>query len=198
MYQFLCPTLVIKDPDLIKQITVKEFDHFVNHRQIADAGADPFWNKNLFASRDERWRDLRSTLSPSFTSNKMRIMYKLIEECAQQFVEYFQNQSNDLVELEMKDTFSRYTNDVIATTAFGVTCDSLKDKTNKFYLMGKDASDFGGWRILKFFAYGISPTLARVCLCRPSKKILIDSLVSVVASQGHSLGSVRLLFENNR
>jgi cytochrome P450 family 9 len=162
MYQFVLPTLLIKDPDLMKQVTVKEFDHFVNHRQIADAAADPFWNKNLFASRDERWRDMRSTLSPSFTSNKMRIMYKLIEECALQFVEYFQNQSEDVVELQMKDAFTRYTNDVIATTAFGVKCDSLKDKTNKFYMMGKDASDLGGWKILKFFAYGLSPTLARL------------------------------------
>jgi hypothetical protein len=198
MYQFVLPTLLIKDPDLMKQVTVKEFDHFVNHRQIADAQADPFWNKNLFASRDERWRDMRSTLSPSFTSNKMRIMYKLIEECALQFVEYFQNQSEDVVELQMKDAFTRYTNDVIATTAFGVKCDSLKDKTNKFYMMGKDASDLGGWKILKFFAYGLSPTLARVCVCYPSKKILIDSSVSVVPSQGHFPGSVQLLFENNR
>jgi cytochrome P450 family 9 len=197
VYQFLLPTLVIKDPDLIKQITVKEFDKLVNRRQAVKADADPFWSKNLFASRDERWRDLRSTLSPSFTSSKMRIMYTLIEECAQQFVQYFQNKSEDVVELEMKDTFSRYANDVIATTAFGVKCNSLKDKENEFYRMGKDATNFGGWRMLKFFIFGISSRLAQVRYCPHSKKISWWTL-SVAEGEGHSSEGVRLLFENNR
>jgi hypothetical protein len=196
MYQFLLPTLVIKDPDLVKQITVKEFDQFVNRRQLINAESDAFWSRNLFASRDERWRDLRSTLSPSFTSSKMRIMYTLMEECAQQFVQYFQTKTDDVVELEMKDTFSRYANDVIATTAFGVKCDSLKDKDNEFYRMGQDATNFEGWRMLKFFVLCISPKLTQVRLLLHSQEF--DSLVSVVEGEGHSSEGVRLLFEDNR
>jgi cytochrome P450 family 9 len=46
MYQFLLPTLVIKDPDLVKQITVKEFDQFVNRRQLINAESDAFWSRN--------------------------------------------------------------------------------------------------------------------------------------------------------
>jgi cytochrome P450 family 9 len=195
MYQFLLPTLVIKDPDLVKQITVREFDQFVNRRQLINAESDAFWSRNLFASRDERWRDLRSTLSPSFTSSKMRIMYTLMEECAQQFVQYFQTKTDDVVELEMKDTFSRYANDVIATTAFGVKCDSLKDK-DEFYRMGQDATNFEGWRMLKFFVLCISPKLTQVRLLLHSQEF--DSLVSVVEGEGHSSEGVRLLFEDNR
>jgi cytochrome P450 family 9 len=45
MYQFLPPTLVIKDPDLVKQITVKEFDQFVNRRQLINAES-AFWSRN--------------------------------------------------------------------------------------------------------------------------------------------------------
>lgn len=141
---------------------MKHFDHFVNHREVTSADADPFWSKNLFASRDERWRDLRSTLSPSFTSSKMKIMFNLIDECAQQFIQHFKEQQQKVVELEMKDTLSRYTNDVIATAAFGLQCNSLKDRENDFYLMGKDANDFSGLRIFKFLLYAISPTLSKV------------------------------------
>ena len=154
---------MLKDPDLIKQITVKEFDHFVNHRNFVSTDTDPFWNKNLFASRDERWRDLRTTLSPSFTSSKMRIMYTLIDECAQQFVDHFKKEKDVTVELEMKDTLRRYTNDVIATAAFGLRCNSLKERNNDFYRMGKVGSDFGFWRSLKLFVYGVSPALCKVC-----------------------------------
>ncbi|KRT85989.1 hypothetical protein AMK59_2628, partial [Oryctes borbonicus] len=48
VYQMLLPTLVVRDPDLIKQLTVKDFDHFVNHRAVVPEGVDPLWNKNLF------------------------------------------------------------------------------------------------------------------------------------------------------
>ncbi|RZC39558.1 p450 domain containing protein, partial [Asbolus verrucosus] len=34
MYQFFTPILVLRDPDLIKQITVKDFDHFLNHQKF--------------------------------------------------------------------------------------------------------------------------------------------------------------------
>lgn len=49
MYQFLLPTLVVKDPELIKQITVKDFDHFMDHRSFIPEGVDPLWSKNLVA-----------------------------------------------------------------------------------------------------------------------------------------------------
>lgn len=49
MYQGMLPTLIIRDPDIIKQINVKEFDHFLNHRPFIADGADPIWTKNLFS-----------------------------------------------------------------------------------------------------------------------------------------------------
>lgn len=49
IYQMLTPTLLIRDPEIIRQVTVKEFDHFLNHRAFVPEGVDPLWNKNLFA-----------------------------------------------------------------------------------------------------------------------------------------------------
>lgn len=69
------------------------------------------------------------------------------------------------MEFDIKDAFTRYTNDVIATTAFGLKCDSLDEKDNQFYLMGKEASDFSGLKGLKFFAYSLSPWLMKVYKC---------------------------------
>lgn len=49
MYSLIRPVLVIRDPDLIKKITVKWFDAFANHRGFAPKYADPIWAKNAFA-----------------------------------------------------------------------------------------------------------------------------------------------------
>jgi cytochrome P450 family 9 len=62
----------------------------------------------------------------------------------------------------MKDLFTRYTNDVIATAAFGIGCDSLNNPTNQFYEMGKDVTNFGGIRAIIFFGYMLSPKLMKV------------------------------------
>ncbi|XP_066257529.1 cytochrome P450 9e2-like [Euwallacea similis] len=48
-YQFTVPTLIVKDPELIKQITVKDFDHFTDYRQFVDPDSDPIWAGNLFS-----------------------------------------------------------------------------------------------------------------------------------------------------
>jgi cytochrome P450 family 9 len=68
----------------------------------------------------------------------------------------------NVLAVEMKDLFTRYTNDVIATSAFGISCDSLHNPKNEFYVMGKDVTNFRGIRALIFFGYMFSPKLMKV------------------------------------
>ncbi|RZC05006.1 p450 domain containing protein [Asbolus verrucosus] len=162
MYNFTIPTLILKDPDLIKQITVKDFDHFVDHNTFLPEEIDPLWGKNLFALTGQRWRDMRSTLSPTFTSSKMRHMFGLISQSGEQFAKYLLKQEKEIVTIEMKDTFTRFTNDVIANTAFGIECDSLENRDNDFFLMGQDATDLTSfWKGMKIFLHLIFPRLSR-------------------------------------
>lgn len=94
---------------------------------------------------------MRTTLSPAFTSSKMRNMYTLITDSAEQFVDHFMKKASQSPEgapltVELKDILTRFANDVIATTAFGIQCDSLGQPENEFYMMGKEATAFTGFR----------------------------------------------------
>lgn len=112
----------------------------------------------------DKWREMRSNLSPSFTSTKMKVLFGLISDCAQQFVQYFEEQGMQTSVNEMKDVFTRFTNDVIATSAFGVTCNSLKARENEFYLMGRDIINFSGLsRMFSLLTIFIAPRLSKVC-----------------------------------
>lgn len=53
IYQFTRPKLVIRDPDLIRRVTVKDFDHFVDHTAMVDPKADPLFAKNLISLKGE-------------------------------------------------------------------------------------------------------------------------------------------------
>ncbi|XP_052903096.1 probable cytochrome P450 9f2 [Anopheles moucheti] len=136
---------VVRDPELIKRIGVKDFDYFVNHRPVFGNDENPhnktLFSKTLVALNDQKWRDMRATLSPAFTGSKMRQMFDLIVECSTNMVKYckaeIHKNGGRPLEYEMKDVFTRFANDVIATCAFGIKVDSLKNTENDFYVNGK-------------------------------------------------------------
>ncbi|EFA09239.2 cytochrome P450 9Z1 [Tribolium castaneum] len=181
MYQFTMPTLVVRDPDLIKQITVKDFDYFLNHRTFIPEECDALWGKNLFALTNQKWRDMRSTLSPAFTGSKMKFMFPLISETAEYFIRHFLSKQEDVVTVEMKDAFTRFTNDVIANTAFGVSCDSLKERENEFYLMGKEATDLKGfWKNIKLLLFFLIPQVFKLCKVRFFSKSVANFFTNLI------------------
>lgn len=90
-------------------------------------------------------------------------MFIMICQNAKSFTDYFLEKDEDLTEVEFKDAVSRFTNDVIASAAFGVQVDSLNDRDNVFFKMGKEGINFGGIRLkLAILLYQMSPKIASV------------------------------------
>jgi cytochrome P450 family 9 len=147
---FATPAVLVRDPDLIRDITVKEFEHFPDHRSFLDDDVEPLFSKNVFALRGDRWREMRNTLSPSFTASKMKFMYDLISKCSKEFVDYLVDHPELHSSIEVKQIFRRYTTDVIATTAFGISVNSMKDRDNEFYHRGVEASKFSSGLLTLF------------------------------------------------
>ncbi|KAK7870597.1 hypothetical protein R5R35_009101 [Gryllus longicercus] len=166
IFQFMTPVVFVRDPEIIKKLAVKDFDHFVDHQTLLTEKLDPLMAKNLFALRGQEWRDMRATLSPAFTASKMRNIFKLVDQCGCQTVEFLKEEIRKsplkVYEADMKDFFTRFTNDVIATTAFGIQCDSLRDRRNAFYVMGRDLTNTKGLRTLLFLGYLLSPKLMEI------------------------------------
>ncbi|KAG5888983.1 hypothetical protein JTB14_026054 [Gonioctena quinquepunctata] len=158
IYQFATPTLLIRDPELIKEVTIRDFDHFTDHRSFVTKTSDPLWGKNVFSLKGQKWREMRSILSPAFTSRKMKFMFGLIAECAEDFVSFFLETDQDVIEVELKDTFNRFSNDAIATFAFGIKVDSLKEPKNEFFLKTEDSFTFTAWKSMKLFLSLMLPT----------------------------------------
>ncbi|XP_055679442.1 probable cytochrome P450 9f2 isoform X1 [Lutzomyia longipalpis] len=156
------PIIMLKDPEVVKHFAVKEFEHFQDRRDFISEEMDPLFGNSLFVLREQKWKDMRSTLSPAFTGSKMRLMCDLIVEIGQQMVEYLQRESKEkgLQTYEMKELLSRVSHDVIATCAFGIKVDSLTHKENEVYLAGKILSDFSGvGKMMKFMFYRFFPKL---------------------------------------
>ncbi|XP_011307087.1 cytochrome P450 9e2-like [Fopius arisanus] len=159
---FRIPVTVIRDIDLIKSIGVKNFDHFVDRTTIVDPEQEPLFGNNLAGLKGDKWREMRNLLSPAFTSSKMKGMFKLMSDCAENFVAHIvEKTSSTPVTYNTKDLFCRYTTDVIATCAFGIAVDSMKNPTNEFYLLGKQMSIFQKSALVKMQLSRMFPRLTK-------------------------------------
>lgn len=131
------PTLVIQDPDLIKDVLIKDFPKFANRGFIMSEIAEPI-SAHLFALEARRWRPLRSQFSPVFTSGKLKGMFSLILACTEQLSEYLEKLVARGEPIDCRDLSAKFTTDVIGSCAFGLEMNSLTDKETEFRQMGKE------------------------------------------------------------
>ncbi|KAG5348096.1 CP9E2 protein, partial [Acromyrmex charruanus] len=160
---FATPAVLLRDPELIRDVMVRDFEHFPDHRSFVDESVEPLFGKNIFSLRGDRWKEMRNTLSPSFTASKMKFMFDLISKCSHDFVDYLIDHPEICDAIEMKGAFRRYINDVIATAAFGISVNSMKDQNNEFYTRGVEATKFsaGLLAIVKFMFIRICPSFCK-------------------------------------
>uniref|UniRef100_A0A224XSQ9 Putative cytochrome n=1 Tax=Panstrongylus lignarius TaxID=156445 RepID=A0A224XSQ9_9HEMI len=131
-YNFMEPTILIKDVDIIEKILIKDFVHFVDRGFPVDEQRNPL-DSNLFAMTGKRWKAVRNRLSPIFTTGKLKLMYDAMADCGNELV----NQMEDDQEIEMREILGRFAMDVIGSCAFGIDAGNLANADNEFRIMGK-------------------------------------------------------------
>ncbi|XP_071443295.1 cytochrome P450 6k1-like [Hetaerina americana] len=137
------PSIMLRDPEIIKHVLVKDFHAFVDRAFGLDDEIDPLNAKALFNLRGQRWKEMRARLSPTFTSGRMKAMFPLMLACADELSASWsknidKNRGEAIIEAKMKECMACYSTDVIATCAFGIRCDALQNpETSEFRRMGK-------------------------------------------------------------
>lgn len=53
------PHYVVRDPEIIKKLTIKDFDYFEDHNPFMDAKVDKLWGNGLFLMNGQKWRRMR-------------------------------------------------------------------------------------------------------------------------------------------
>ncbi|KAK1117082.1 hypothetical protein K0M31_017005 [Melipona bicolor] len=173
-FEFDTPVLLIRDLDLVKSIAVKNFHHFPNHRLASDPDLDPLFSKNLFSLRGERWKEVRKILTLAFTPNKLKSTFVLLRDCAKDYGDYFASLPADRSnEIELKDAFTRYANDVSVICVFGIDVNSMREPKNPYY-MNMRAARFGRAQSLRLFAARNFPWLCQLLGIKVFKQRVIN------------------------
>lgn len=176
LFMFSDISYVITDPELVKRLTIKDFDHFINHNELL-ATFDRVFGKTLFGMKGQLWKDMRSTISPIFTSSKMKSMFGLLNHHVQDFIKHFEQKAgNGTVDIDAFEVFTRFTADGIATAVLGFEGDCVKnDDSGLFKLCKGIVHSFSSPQaILKFVFGGFFPRVYKYFDVQLNSKATID------------------------
>ena len=135
-YALTKPGFIFRDPDIIKNVLVKDFSSFHDRGFYMDEELEPL-SGHLFMLPGKRWRNLRVKLSPTFTSGKMKMMFQTLVDCGIELGYILEKSASDEEVIEIKDILARYSTDVISSCAFGIQCNCLKNPDAEFREWGR-------------------------------------------------------------
>lgn len=181
IYAGLRPTLLVRDPALVHAVLVRDFAHFHDRGLYVDERGDPL-SGNLVSLSGERWRRLRAKLSPAFTAAKVRAMFGCIVSGGASLEWKLNEQHNGGQHqvLEVHELVAQFTTNVIASVAFGLDIDCIREPELAFRAMGRkifEASVINGIRDAVGFLF---PSLQRWLPFKSVDQAVEDFFVSIV------------------
>ncbi|ODM98728.1 Cytochrome P450 3A24, partial [Orchesella cincta] len=102
VYEGRAPRVYVTDPEMIRRIMVKDFDHFFD-RTVPEWGHEIFDNLLDFLP-GERWKTVRSGITPMFTSSRIRSGGKNFATLTDKYIKELSNDfKGSSMKFEMKE-----------------------------------------------------------------------------------------------
>ncbi|EDV98207.1 probable cytochrome P450 6t3 [Drosophila grimshawi] len=114
-FVFQTPALILRDPEIIRLVLVKDFNRFLNRYEAADAGHDAMGALTLPLAKYHQWRESRLCMSQLFTSGRIKQrMYPLILEVLHDLEQHLERNMCGQAErvLPLSEMCQLYTTDV--------------------------------------------------------------------------------------
>ncbi|XP_030035702.2 cytochrome P450 6B5 [Manduca sexta] len=130
-YRGNTPELIIKDPDIIKQVLAQDFMHFYSRATLVK-GHRKSLLYNLFLVNGDHWRLLRHRFSSAFSVSKIRAMFPLIEHCAEKLHKLSESLVDSNGDVYAWNLMARFSMEIIGSCGFGVDLDTIANKNDNF------------------------------------------------------------------
>ncbi|XP_013930979.1 PREDICTED: cytochrome P450 3A9-like [Thamnophis sirtalis] len=130
LYDGRQPIIAVLDPAIIKAVLVKEsYSTFTNRRVFP---APDILKNAVSMAKDEQWKRIRTVLSPTFTSGKLKEMFPIIKHYGDILIQNVQRKMENDEPIDVKDVFGAYSMDVVTSTSFGVDINSMNNPKDPF------------------------------------------------------------------
>ncbi|XP_044753036.1 probable cytochrome P450 6d4 [Coccinella septempunctata] len=155
LYALNEPILLVKDPDIIRDILVKDFNSFTDRGVYMDKNDS--LTGQLWKLPGHKWKPLRTKMSTCFTIGKLKMMFSNLLNAGEE-MEIFLEKAAAAESIDVDDLCKRFTADIVAQSIFGVEVKSFKDKDNDFLKMLKClTTGFNRKNMIKFSLQIVAP-----------------------------------------
>lgn len=155
---------LIRDPELVRQITVRDFGHFVNRIDSVHSATDPLIGHELTNLKTTDWRQMRTILTPMLSAQRLkRIAIPALNESKIELVTFLKNEikitKDEVLSVNMMDLMTRSGVDSFCLTALSLKTNSLHrngenygfyDYTQSYFRHSDSVSPLMYQMILKF------------------------------------------------
>nr|AAX35340.1 cytochrome P450 [Mayetiola destructor] len=160
-YGPLKPILLIRDPALVRQILIKDFQYFANRGIYSDEKNDPL-SAHLFSLDGDKWKKLRYKVSPTFTSGKLKAMFSTLVRCGESLQKVVKSTVEKGEEIDMRELVACFSTNIIASIAFGWDVDAITDSNTPFRKYGRQYFQKSLKNGVRNLAKFVSPKLMHV------------------------------------
>lgn len=140
MYSFHRPVLLINDLEIAKLVLIKDFECFQS-RGTYSGGVGDRLAANLFNLYGKKWKSLRLKMTPTFTPGKLKTMYPIVEQIAEQALNYVSVFESNGEVVNFTDMYSKYAMEIIGNIGFGVECNGFNNPESDFHVLGHEYFD---------------------------------------------------------
>lgn len=179
IYGVAKPMLMVRDPELLRLIMIKDFNSFTDRGVHSNEDYD-ILSGNLFALPGQKWRNLRGKLSPTFTSGKLKSMFGTLLGCGSTLQNHLENLANKGELLDVREVAACHATNVIATVAFGIDVDAINDPNNEFRANGRKIFEGTFWKSIKGLIGLIAPKLMTIFRVKAFGQDIENFIMSVV------------------
>ncbi|CAK9804505.1 Cytochrome P450 6j1 [Anthophora quadrimaculata] len=131
-YKTIRPTLLIRDPALVKVVLQTKFSDFHENGMKIERSVDPLLAKNPFFNYGEEWTTGRKRLSYAFSNMRLKVLFVAVNGVCKKFEDFVNRRlkSSNKYEVELKYLFSKFTGEVVANAGLGIEGFCFEDKVH--------------------------------------------------------------------
>ncbi|XP_055325952.1 probable cytochrome P450 6a13 [Sitodiplosis mosellana] len=159
-YKLFKPAILVRNPDLIKDIMITNFNSFRNNDKALSKKQNPLLATNPEFMQDEEWREGRKMMLKLFTQNKIRSIIPVMDSVGADFVKYIKSFPAN-TDLNAKEISVQFTTENVIKCTFSIDPGCFnKEQESEFLKAGKKVYTPSSLVALKFLSLEFMPKWA--------------------------------------
>nr|CAI5850558.1 unnamed protein product [Callosobruchus analis] len=130
IFVFNKPCMVIKSPELVRDVLIKDFGHFYD-RATSSPSHEELQEGMMLLQKGREWKETREKFTTAFTSGKLRQMFPVLDDYGRKLVKFIK--SKDANKVDIIDNSVRYSTDTLSRTFVGMETYCLEEDSEVYW-----------------------------------------------------------------